>query len=131
MTNLTSGKYATFAKRLFAYNIDMTLFLAALLPLSWLIDSNRWLFVVVFSLVCLYHAIMESSAWQATVGKKYAKLEVVDANDERISFAQGLVRILMKFVSLIILFCGYLMIYFRKDRRGLHDVVAKTYVVSK
>lgn len=56
---------------------------------------------------------------------------VIDQNGKRISFITAFARVLLKFVSLMLMFSGFIMIYFRRDRRGLHDLILKTYVVFK
>lgn len=120
-----------FAKRLFAYNIDMTILMAPCVGASFLIESNRVLFIVCCLIVCLYHAILESSKLQATFGKYYSKIKVVDEYAQRTTFLKALLRIVMKFFSLLLLFSGFIMVVFRKDKKGLHDILSGTMVISK
>lgn len=122
---------ANFSKRLMAYNLDITVFILVIFPLSIIVESNGIMYSLAFGLICLYHAIMESSEWQATLGKKQGRLLVVDLNGERISFWRASIRIAAKFISLGLLFAGFFMISFRKDRRGLHDLIAGTQVILK
>ena len=122
-------KYATMAQRLMAYNIDMMVLLVAVALVSLFVESNQILFVIALLITCMYHALMESSEYQATLGKMYGHLVVVDINGQQLTFARAFLRILMKFPSLLLAFGGFFMIYFRKDRRGLHDILVKTYVV--
>lgn len=124
-------KFATFPQRLYAFNIDFLVFLLYASILSFLIEDDYWFWSVTFLVVILYHAVMESSIWQATLGKKYAKIEVVDQHGNRLTFALALLRIITKNLSLLLFFGGFFMIYFRKDRRGLHDVLIKSYVVDR
>ncbi|MEP2025224.1 MAG: RDD family protein [Reichenbachiella sp.] len=124
-------KYATFPQRLFAFNIDFLVFLVTAVLLSFLIKDDYWFWGILFSLVCVYHAAFESSGWQATFGKKYANILVVNELGRRLTFFQALLRIITKYLSLLLFFGGFFMIYFRKDRRGLHDVLVKTYVVNR
>lgn len=122
--------YSGFTQRLFAYNLDITAMLVVFFPLSlWL--ANDWLFYTsCFVIICIYHATFESSDWQGTLGKRYGKMKVVDYNSgHSISFGRALIRILAKFLSLAPCFAGFFMIYFRRDRRGLHDLIAGTCVV--
>ena len=94
-----------------------------------------------------------------TLGKKVMKLQVISENKEKANFWQLLIRsslvdaLLMNSISIIIiltlnkasylkvndmittLFGGlyiiiFVMILFRKDARGLHDILAKTRVIS-
>jgi uncharacterized RDD family membrane protein YckC len=49
--------------------------------------------------VILYFALFESSAWQATWGKRKVGLRVTNTHGERLSLARSLVRSLIKFLS--------------------------------
>jgi uncharacterized RDD family membrane protein YckC len=60
----------------------------------------------------LYFAVMESSAWQATIGKRIVGASVMDLTGERINFGRASIRYLAKllcsvawFVSAL-RFCG-------------------------
>ncbi|MEO9802741.1 MAG: RDD family protein [Reichenbachiella sp.] len=130
MTDSSAVKYATFPQRLLAFNIDMTVFLFTVVPLFIFVENDVIFLALFFSVICIYHAVMESSSWQATLGKKYAKLKVTDGQGNRPTFYRALLRIITKYLSLLLFFMGFLMIYVRRDRRGLHDVIAKTYVVD-
>ena len=123
-------RYATLPQRLLAYNIDITVFIFFVIPCAMLIENDLLLYSISFLFICLYHAIMESSKMQATLGKRMGRLKVVNEQFERISFWQALLRILLKFVSLGLLFGGFFIIYFRKEREGLHDLIIKTRVIE-
>jgi uncharacterized RDD family membrane protein YckC len=84
---------------------------------------------VVFPLVLLYYPVMESSRLQATLGKRFCGLTVVTTGVKRISFARALLRFLARYLSGALFGIGYLMIAFRSDRRGLHDMIAGTLVL--
>ncbi|MBT5529014.1 MAG: RDD family protein [Cytophagia bacterium] len=79
----------------------------------------------------LYYSIFESSKFQATPGKAILGLQVTDYNYNRISFGRGVGRFFGKYLSVLILFVGYLMVAFTKNKQGLHDRVARTYVLNK
>jgi uncharacterized RDD family membrane protein YckC len=76
----------------------------------------------------LYFALMESSSYQATIGKLVLGMRVTDVNGQRISFARATGRWFAKFLSTIILYIGFLMIAFTPQKRGLHDYIAGTLV---
>lgn len=76
----------------------------------------------------LYYAILESSSWQGTVGKKAVGLVVADGNGERISFLRATGRFFAKIISSLILFVGYMMVGWTERKQGLHDMMADTYV---
>jgi len=75
-----------------------------------------------------YFAGMESSAWQATLGKKALGMVVTDLHGNRISFARALGRYLAKILSGLILLIGYIMVAFTERKQGLHDMIAGTLV---
>lgn len=71
------------------------------------------------------------SLWSTTVGKKTCGLYVVRVDGGRCGFWRAFGRELAKFISAVILFIGFLMIAFRKDKRGLHDLIAGTVVIER
>lgn len=79
----------------------------------------------------LYSALMESSAIQATLGKLIVGAKVVDSNGDRLTFGRASGRHFAKYVSALILMVGYIMVAFDDRKRGLHDMIAGTYVVSR
>ncbi len=80
----------------------------------------------------LYHAYLESSSWQATIGKRVMSLYVTDLNGQPISFLNATGRHFAKIVSgLIPLFLGYIMAAFTERRQALHDMIAGTLVLRR
>jgi uncharacterized RDD family membrane protein YckC len=79
----------------------------------------------------VYYALMESSSKQATLGKMALGIIVTDNQGRRISFGRATGRYFAKFISMLILFIGYLMIAFTEKKQGLHDMIADTLVVLK
>ncbi|SRR5258706_6539563 len=78
----------------------------------------------------IYYAVLWSSPWQASVGKKICGLRVVDQNGSRISFGRATGRYFAGFLSAIILGIGFIMIAWTRRRQGLHDMIAETLVVK-
>ncbi len=101
--------YAGFWIRVVAAVIDFLLLFAALFPIRLLVGSvatvvgmsaqmpvhetmlvRRWFRIVVGVLLAFaYRAIMESSIYQATLGKIAMRLKVTDLEGGRISFARA------------------------------------------
>jgi uncharacterized RDD family membrane protein YckC len=79
----------------------------------------------------LYGAIQESSARQATLGKLAVGIVVTDLNGQRISFARATGRHFGKYISMIILFIGYIMAGLTERKQALHDMMAGALVVKK
>jgi uncharacterized RDD family membrane protein YckC len=80
----------------------------------------------------LYHALLESSEWEGTAGKKALGLIVTDMNGQRVSFARASGRHFGKIVtSFIPLGIGYAMAGFTEKRQALHDLLASCLVLRK
>lgn len=77
----------------------------------------------------LYEALLTSSSWQATVGKRVLRLKVTDDFGNRISFARATGRFFAKILSQWIMCIGFIMIAFTDRKRGLHDMICNTLVV--
>jgi len=79
----------------------------------------------------LYYALQESSAAQATLGKRALGIKVTGTEGERISFGHATGRHFGKIISSIILLIGYLMMLWDDRRQTLHDKLANTLVVHQ
>jgi len=77
----------------------------------------------------LYLAGMESSAWQATLGKLAMGIEVVRADGRQASIGRATARQLGHILSVFTLGLGYLMALFTTRRQALHDIFAQCLVV--
>jgi uncharacterized RDD family membrane protein YckC len=93
------------------------LFLAATVSLLW-----TW----------LYHALMESSEWQSTVGKRLLGLVVTDMAGQRVSFGRATGRHFAKIVTnMVPAFIGYIMAGFTERKQALHDMLAGCLVLRR
>ncbi|MEP6800448.1 MAG: RDD family protein [Acidobacteriota bacterium] len=78
----------------------------------------------------LYTALSESSAAQATLGKRALRLRVTDTSGRRLSFARASFRNFGKILSILTLFIGFVMAGFTRRRQALHDLMAETVVLK-
>lgn len=78
----------------------------------------------------LYFSLLESSSWQATLGKRAVGIKVTNENGQRVSFITATIRYIGKVVSGAILLIGYIMAAFTAKKQALHDLIASTYVVK-
>ncbi len=113
--------------RVGAYLIDVLilivpLFIVTLIPILGIILDIVGIW--------LYFALQESSARQATVGKRAMNIYVADLQGRRISFGQATGRHFSKILSSI-LAIGYIMVAFTEKKQGLHDLIASTVVLRK
>ena len=79
----------------------------------------------------LYFALQESSAAQATLGKRALGIKVTDDEAGRIGFGRASGRFFAKGISGIILDIGFLMAGWTARKQALHDLMAGTLVVFR
>ena len=122
-------RFAGFWIRVLAYIIDSLVIAIPVGGLLWAVGVGDTAGNGVGLIVgWLYAAVMESSEWQATVGKRVLGLWVTDEEGRRISFGRATIRHFSKIVSAIILCIGFLMVAFTDRKQGLHDKMASTLV---
>jgi uncharacterized RDD family membrane protein YckC len=78
----------------------------------------------------LYEALLTSSSWQGTIGKRVLRLKVVDEGGNRIGFGRATGRFFAKILSSMFFCIGFIMIGFTERKRGLHDMLASTVVMK-
>jgi uncharacterized RDD family membrane protein YckC len=139
--------YAGFWIRVLAFIIDRIIVGVVLGPLyvvlvlpAILNAANRgtepvWLFTTLPAYILaaaaiqwLYEALLTSSSWQATVGKKLLKLKVTDMAGNRVSFGRATGRFFGKILSGMICYIGFIMVAFTERKQGMHDMIAGTLV---
>ncbi len=89
------------------------------------------LVAAIFVMGWLYHACLESSAWQGTLGKFVLGLRITGMTGERITFWHATGRFLARIVATLPFFAGYIMCAFTPRKQALHDLIASTLVVRK
>ena len=92
--------------------------------------SSVFLYVAIaFAGQWLYYALLTSSSWQGTIGKRVLRLKVVDEAGNRISFGRATGRFFAKILSSMFFCIGFIMIGFTERKTGLHDMLAGTRVL--
>jgi uncharacterized RDD family membrane protein YckC len=150
---VAANPYGGFWIRLLAYILDRIIIGILLSPIYIMLavrmaaDLHRMApndpfpFVPVFHFVAiiacvgfivqwLYEALLTSSSWQATFGKRIVNLKVTDEAGNRISFERATARFFAKILSGLILWIGFIMIAFTARKQGLHDILAGTLVMK-
>jgi uncharacterized RDD family membrane protein YckC len=91
--------------------------------------SLKW--ELLFEVAVLLVTMVFWRRWRgATPGKKFVHIKIVDAKTlQDIDNKQAITRSIGYIVSTLTLLIGFLMVAFRKDKRGLHDLLAGTVVV--
>ena len=96
-----------------------------------MVGASSAVFLLSTVIALLYWSLMESSKYQATVGKLALGLKVTDMDGKSLDFVKALVRNLCKIISGMIMCIGYIMAGFTEKKQGLHDIIANTLVVKK
>jgi len=95
------------------------------------IVSSIFIYVVLaFVGQWLYEALLTSSSWQATLGKRVLQLKVTDELGNRIGFGRATGRFFAKIVSSMFFCIGFIMVGLTDRKRGLHDMLAGTLVMK-
>src|SRR3954466_2764103 len=74
-----------------------------------LVGALGTMILITVAIQFVYHAYLESSEKQATVGKMVVGLKVTDLNGQRISFGKASARFFSKILSGLILYIGFMM----------------------
>jgi len=77
----------------------------------------------------LYDALLTSSSWQGTLGKRVLQLKVTDELGNRIGFGRATGRFFAKILSSMFFCIGFIMVGLTDRKRGLHDMLAGTVVM--
>ncbi len=82
-------------------------------------------------LIDLAYFVVGWSVWGTTLGKRVFGIYVIAGDGGKPSALQSVGRYFARLLSFAILFVGVIMVGFRGDKRGLHDLIAGTCVVYK
>lgn len=132
MVDMKNPSYAGFWIRLAAALID-TLIIgipASILQfgLIFATGSKSMMYVVQLAVVVLI--IYMNGIKGGTPGKLILGMRIVNEKGDYIGIPMAILRDIGKMLSTIILLIGYLMIAWDSRKQGLHDKIAKTFVVK-
>ena len=141
-------KYAGFWIRFFAALIDSLVLALPFATVQWIIisrmegtsvneltgfyspETELYLLLGNLAIGILYFGWMTSSKLQGTVGKLMFGLKVTGEDGGRIGFLRSVWRYIGYTPSALLLFFGFLMVGIDDHKQGLHDKMAKTYVLG-
>lgn len=78
----------------------------------------------IYLVLIVYWVLMESSRWQASLGKLALGLKVVDEKGQRLTVVRALGRNLLKILSCATLMIGFMMAGWTQRKQALHDKIA-------
>jgi len=84
---------------------------------------------IILLALLIYWAAMESSRYQASLGKMIFGMKVVGGDGKRLSLPIAFGRNLLKLLSAIILFIGFMMAGWTRRKQALHDKIMNCFVV--
>lgn len=136
---IESSNYAGFIKRLVANLLDSIIFAIILAPIATAIymskiDINKYKYaigMIGYFMNILYFSIMERTNMRGTFGKYIVGIQVVDTNENPITFAHAVVRNMAKILNALTLGIGFLMCGFTKKKQTLSDKAAGIYVINR
>ena len=155
MHNNQDLKFAGFWVRILAFIIDTLVCSIPIMGAEKLLGEDSGITIVVtLVLLWLYSAIMLSSSWQATFGKKVLGLKVLSTEYEPLDFKKASIRFLyflitytllfspvvviylandsfiLWLVGIILILLPILMMFFNEKKQVLHDYLAHTIVLD-
>lgn len=139
-------EFAGFFSRLAAFLLDCVLVNIGLLFIKipvWCVELSAgdiflfkpFLFTyticdVVYYLLTVAYFVLMTYSCGATIGKHLMKIKVVDTNGEKLSFISVLIRETVgRYLSVLVMYIGYILAGLDRDKQGLHDKIADTYVI--
>lgn len=125
--------FAGFWNRAAAFIIDLIILFCLAATSVYGLHSKGPFNDIVLGLIVpwAYFSLLESSNNRATLGKMALGIMVTTLNGRRISFAKATLRFFAKWLSMLTLFAGFILVRFTKKKQALHDIIAATLVVMK
>jgi len=130
--------YAGFGSRAIATLIDMTIVFGLIFALEKFmvainliaIDSFAYFSGIAIVAWVLYNSVLESSVYQATLGKMMLNIKVIDLYGNRVSFLRALVRCISVIFSLLPFGLGVWYMTTDPKKQAWHDLISGTYVTK-
>ena len=133
--------FASFDQRLLASAIDffvitLLYIFVVLISFIFLTDKTQRIITAITLLPLIpvvkfvYGVFAESSAAQATLGKRLLAIKVTDLGGSRIDLPTSLGRNAGKILSVFPLFFGYLYSFLNRKQQCWHDIIANTLVIK-
>ena len=132
MEKIMAGtKYAGFWIRFLAAILDAVIIgiPIGLLQLGLAFATGITSLVYLLELAIVVFIVYMDGVKGGTPGKLILKLRIVNEQNKIIGIPNAILRYICKILSGIILGIGYFMIAFTEKKQGLHDKLAKTYVI--
>ena len=113
---------------LFAISIGLIL---KIIPFLGSFISTMLTGLATFLFPIIYTTIFEGGKLGSTPGKIYCGLAVRHQSGLKLTYKEAAIRGFGKYLSWVLFMIGYLLAFFRKDRKALHDLIVDSMVVDK
>ena len=113
---------------LFAISIGLIL---QIIPFLGSFISTVLTGLATFLFPIIYTTIFEGGKLGSTPGKIYCGLAVRHQSGRKLTYKEAAIRGFGKYLSWVLFMVGYLLAFFRKDRKALHDLLVDSMVVDK
>lgn len=130
--------YISIWRRLASILYDFLLVLAVLIIMSipffsFDLQENNLLKVTIqiyYYLITQYFFVWFWVHNQGTLGMKTWKIKIICNNNNRLSYKQAIIRFNVAIFSLLFFGLGFLISFFRKDKKCFHDIISKTALIK-
>jgi DNA polymerase III epsilon subunit-like protein len=130
-------RMATYSERLGAAIIDgfivgfITNIISTLIGILGDIEASIYMSLVTYAILLIgYFTILESNG-RVSVGKSIGKLSTVTEEENSLTIIRAFSRSIFRYVSQILFYIGFIMIFVNRNNLSLHDYLTKTKVVKK
>lgn len=89
--------------------------------------------LILFSLIVsfVFYIYLPTTSMQATPGKRLMGYKIVNEEGGPITLGQSILRYIGMYLGSLLFYIGFIMIGLSPKKQGLHDLIAKTYVVTR
>tara|TARA_B100001248_G_scaffold103951_1_gene77482 strand:- start:154 stop:555 length:402 start_codon:yes stop_codon:yes gene_type:complete len=130
--------YISIWRRLASILYDFLLVVAVLIIMSipffsFDLQENNLLKVTIqiyYYLITQYFFVWFWVHNQGTLGMKTWKIKIICNNNNRLSYKQAIIRFNVAIFSLLFFGLGFLISFFRKDKKCFHDIISKTALIK-
>ena len=130
--------YISIWRRLASILYDFLLVVAVLIIMSipffsFDLQENNLLKVTIqiyYYLITQYFFVWFWVHNQGTLGMKTWKIKIICDNNSRLSYKQAIIRFNVAIFSLLFFGLGFLISFFRKDKKCFHDIISKTALIK-
>jgi predicted Zn finger-like uncharacterized protein len=124
------GMYVTMTQmQMGGFPSDDPAYMQQFMAESMALQQRMMMYSALLNLVAILYYVVPTAITGKTLGKKVCGIRVVSER-EKVGFLRAILRETVgKWISAIIFGIGFLMVAFQKEKRGLHDMIAGTWVI--